>query len=55
MTSDEKAATDARLNISFGDDLRGAISIGNPNPIKSGPIVLAPPIVLINLVDIAAL
>ena len=55
MTSDEKAATDARLNISFGDDLNGAISIGSPKPINKGPIVFAPPIVLINFVDIAAL
>ena len=41
-----------RFKISFGEDLKGAISIGSPSPIKSGPIILAPPIVLMSLVDI---
>ena len=55
MISAEYAATEARFNISFDEDLNGAISIGKPNPISNGPIIFAPPIVFINLVDIAAL
>ena len=41
MTSAEYAAIDARLSISEVDDLSGAISIGNPKPIKKGPITFA--------------
>ena len=36
-------------------DLKGATSIGRPNPIKRGPINLPPPNTFINLVEIAAL
>ena len=37
------------------DVLKGAISIGNPNPINSGPMTFASPNVLISLYEIAAL
>ena len=37
------------------EDLRGATSIGKPNPIRRGPISFAPPNDFINFVDIAAL
>jgi len=51
----EYAAIDAKLRISDVDDLRGAISIGNPNPINKGPITFVSPMVFINLYEIAAL
>ena len=46
---------DARFNISDVLALSGATSIGEPRPIKRGPISLPPPKTFINLVDIAAL
>ena len=55
MTSEEYAAIEARFKISEGEDLRGAISIGSPKPINSGPINLAPPNVFIIFTDIDAL
>ena len=41
MTSAEYAAMDAILIISEVEDLSGAISIGRPKPISSGPITFA--------------
>ena len=41
MTSAEYAAIDAKLIISDVEDLSGAISIGRPKPISSGPITFA--------------
>ena len=41
MTSAEYAAIDAKLIISDVEDLNGAISIGRPKPIRSGPITFA--------------
>ena len=41
--------------ISDVDDLKGAISIGNPNPISNGPITLVSPKLFIILYEIAAL
>lgn len=55
MTSEENAAIEAKFRISDVEDLKGATSIGKPNPIKRGPISFAPPNDFINLVDIAAL
>ena len=55
MTSEEYAAIEARFKISEGEDLRGAISIGSPKQINSGPINLAPPNVFIIFTDIDAL
>ena len=46
--------TDARFKISEVLDLKGATSIGNPNPINRGPISFAPPYTFISLVEIAA-
>ena len=48
-------ATDAKSRISEVDDLKGAISIAWPKPIKSGPIIFAPPNVFIIFWEIAAL
>ena len=55
ITSDEKAAIDARLRISEVLDLSGATSIGKSNPINSGPISFAQPKDFISFVEIAAL
>ena len=55
MTSAEYAAIDAILIISDVEDLSGAISIGRPKPISSGPITFALLIDLIILYEIAAL
>ena len=43
MTSAEYAAIDAKLINSDVDVRNGAISIGNPRPIKSGPITFVSP------------
>ena len=40
---------DAKLINSDVEDLNGAISIGKPKPIKSGPITFVSPNVFINL------
>ena len=55
MTSAEYAAIDAKFIISDVELLKGAISIGNPSPINSGPITLVSPNVFIILYEIAAL
>ena len=46
---------DARFNISEVLALRGATSIGDPSPIKSGPISFPPPNTFMSFVEIAAL
>ena len=46
---------DAKFKISDVLDLKGATSIGRPNPIRSGPINFPPPNTFINFVEIAAL
>ena len=46
---------EARFKISEVEALRGATSIGWPNPINKGPIFFPPPNTFINFVEIAAL
>ena len=46
---------EAKFNISDVLALNGATSIGDPSPIKSGPISFPPPKTFINFVEIAAL
>ena len=46
---------DAKFKISDVLALKGATSIGDPKPIKRGPINFPPPKTFINFVDIAAL
>ena len=46
---------DAKFKISEVLALKGATSIGEPKPIKRGPINFPPPNTFINLVEIAAL
>ena len=51
----DRAATDAKFNISEVEDRKGAISIGCARPINNGPTIFAPPKVFIILLEIAAL
>ena len=46
---------DARFNISEVLALKGATSIGDPNPISNGPINFPPPNTFMSFVEIAAL
>ena len=46
---------EAKFRISEVLALRGATSIGEPKPIKSGPINFPPPNTFISFVEIAAL